>query len=409
MTTTHSDKSKDGKKHIAMYIGSLQKGGAERVICNLAEYFWGEGYRVTIVTTYLAPEEYDVKHAAWKRVPAGAEEAELVMDPDENPAWVNLHGGEKDGIGRVFSALIKSEQKDRLTNFRLRHQKLRRVWQELDPDLILSFSGKNNIMSLSTATKDGYKVVVSCRADPDIEYGSKSMRAAMLTTFGKAAGVVVQSNGAKNRFPKFIQKKCTILPNSVNPSFIRPRYMGEREKKVVMVARFHSSKNHAMVMEAFKAATEDSHKDYQLVFYGDGPEKAKLMSLAGSLGIEDRVLFKGNVTHVAEHIEKTRIFVLASNHEGMPNSLIEAMALGLGCISTDCPCGGPADLIENGKNGILVPVGDKQAMADAMKKLMDDDELRENLGIAATELQKRLSPEVVNAKWKEYFERVIGS
>ncbi len=409
MTTTSSDNKSEKKKHIAMYIGSLQKGGAERVICNLAEYFFGEGYKVTIVTTYLAPEEYDVRHAAWKRVPAGADNAYLVMDPDENPAWVDLKGGERDGIDRVFAALLKSEQKDRITNFRLRYEKLRDIWKELNPDLILSFSGKNNIMSLSTATRDGYKVVVSCRADPDIEYGSRSMRAAMLATFGKAAGVVVQSNGAMKRFPKFIQKKCTILPNSVNPSFIRKRYVGEREKKVVMVARFHSNKNHAMVMEAFKAATEDKHRDYSLVFYGDGPERGKLQRLANTLGIEDRVIFEGNVTHVAEHIEKAGIFVLASDHEGMPNSLIEAMALGLACISTDCPCGGPADLIQNGENGILVPVGDKDAMAQAIRKLIEDDDLRERIGVKATELQERLSPDVVNAKWKEYFERVIGS
>ena len=96
-----------------MYIGSLQKGGAERVMSNLADYFFEEGYRVTLVTTYLAPNEYEVKHAAWKSVPAGADEAELVADPDENPVWVDLHGGEKGGIDRVFSALLKSEQKGR--------------------------------------------------------------------------------------------------------------------------------------------------------------------------------------------------------------------------------------------------------------------------------------------------------
>ena len=405
MTTTPSAT----KKHIAMYIGSLQKGGAERVMCNLADYFFEEGYKVTLVTTYLAAQEHDVKHAAWKRVPAGADGAELVMDMDENPAWVDPSGGEKGGIERVFSALLKSEQKDRLTNLRLRHRKLREVWKKIDPDLILSFSGKNNIMALSTATMDGYKVVVSCRADPDIEYGSKSMRAGMLATFGRAAGIVVQSNGAKERFPVFLQKKCTILPNSINPSFMRKRYIGEREKEIVMVARFHSNKNHAMVMEAFKAATDKEHRDYSLVFYGDGPERAKLQRLAVTLGIEDRVVFAGNVTHVAEHIEKAMIFILASDHEGMPNSLIEAMSLGLACISTDCPCGGPRDLIKNEENGILVPVRDTDAIAAAIRRLIEDGTLREKLGKNATMLQDKLSPSVVNAKWKEYFERVIGS
>jgi len=405
MTTTASD----GKKHIAMYIGSLQKGGAERVMCNLADYFFEEGYKVTLVTTYLAKEEHDVKHAAWKRVPAGAPGAELVMDPNEDPAWVDPDGGESGGIKRVFSALLKSEQKDRVTNLRLRSKKLRDIWKKINPDLILSFSGKNNIMALLTATRDGYKVVVSCRADPDIEYGSKSMKASMLATFGRAAGIVVQSNGAKKRFPAFIQKKCQILPNSINPSFMRKRYIGEREKAIVMVARFHPNKNHAMVMEAFKEATQEAHQDFSLVFYGDGPERARLQRLAVTLGIEGRVVFAGNITHVAEHIEKAMIFVLASDHEGMPNSLIEAMSLGLSCISTDCPCGGPRDLIKDGENGILVPVGDKKAMTVAMKRLIEDTAYRESLGKNATELQKKLSPDVVNQMWKEYFEGVMGS
>ena len=111
-----------------MYIGSLQKGGAERVMVNLADYFFEQGYKVTLVTTYLAPEEYEVKHAAWKVVPAGAERAVLVSDPDENPAWVDPDGGEKGGIRRVFSALLKEEQEGRLKNLGKRKDTLTRIW-----------------------------------------------------------------------------------------------------------------------------------------------------------------------------------------------------------------------------------------------------------------------------------------
>ncbi|MBE5822936.1 MAG: glycosyltransferase family 4 protein [Butyrivibrio sp.] len=396
------------KPHIAMYIGSLQKGGAERVMSNLCDYFFEQGYKVTLVTTYLAANEYEVKHAAWKSVPAGAENATLVADLDENPVWVDLSGGEKNGIQRVFSALLKSEQKDRLTNFRLRHKKLRDIWRLLQPDVILSFIGKNNIMALSTATREGIKVVVSVRADPDWEYSTATLKAGMLSNFGKAAGVVVQSNGAKDKFPGFIQKKCTILPNSMDPSFVRKRYMGEREKSIVMVARLHENKNQSLVMEAFKEATKDRFKDYKLVFYGDGPDRLKLQHKATSLEIADRVEFKGNVKHVAEHIEKAKLFVLASGHEGMPNSLIEAMSLGLACISTDCPCGGPRDLIEDGVNGLLIPVGDVKALTDAMVKVLESDELANRLGKAATKVQERFAPDIANAMWKEYFDKIVG-
>ena len=390
-----------------MYIGSLEKGGAERVMVNLADYFFEQGYKVTLVTTYLAANEYEVKHAAWKRVPAGAPNAVHVADLDENPVWVDLEGGEKGGIKRVFSALLKEEQAGRAANLKNRYVKLRNIWKKLKPDMVLSFLGKNNIMALSTATREGIKVVVSVRADPDMEYGSKGLKAGMLATFGKAAGVVVQSNGAKAKFPKFIQKKCIILPNSLDPSFIRKRYIGDREKKIVMVARINSNKNQEMVMRAFKDAAGEAFPDYRLTFYGDGPDRFKLQRLAVQLGIEKRVEFMGNVMHVAEHIEKASLFILASNHEGMPNSLIEAMSLGLPCISTDCPCGGPRDLIEDGVNGLLVPVGNQAAMAEAMRKILSDKEFADKLGTEATKIQDECSPEVTNKKWKKYFDRIL--
>ncbi|WP_196805044.1 glycosyltransferase [Butyrivibrio sp. VCB2006] len=391
-----------------MYIGSLQKGGAERVMVNLAEYFWSQGYKVTFVTTYLAHEEYQVEHACWKVVPAGADGATLACDTEENPVWVNLEGDEKGGIRRVFSALLKEEQKSRAANLKLRKEKLRKIWKELKPDIVLSFIGKNNIMALSTATREDIKVVVSVRADPYMEYDTKALKTGMLMTFGKAAGVVVQTTQAEKFFPAYIRRKCTILPNSINPSFIRKRYVGEREKSIVMVGRLDENKNQAMVMEAFSEIVREGFSDYKLKLYGDGPDRLKLQRLAVSLGIGSNVEFAGNVEHVAEHIEKAAMFVLASSQEGMPNALIEAMSLGLPCISTDCPCGGPRDLIEDGKTGLLVPVADKDAMKMAILRLIKNKEMADKIGQNATYVQGEYSPEEVNRKWKEYFEEILA-
>ena len=103
------------------------------------------------------------------------------------------------------------------------------------------------------------------------------------------------------------------------------------------------------------------------------------------------------------------MFILASNYEGMPNSLIEAMSLGLVCISTDCPCGGPRDLIEDGVNGLLVPVGDKDAMAAAMTRILENRELADKMGAEASKIQEKCSPEVTNTKWKKFFDKIIAS
>ncbi len=395
------------KLHIAMYIGSLQKGGAERVMVNLASYFFEQGHKVTLVTTYLAPEEYQVDHAAWRVVPAGADRAELACDPDENPVWIDPCGGEANGIQRVFSALLKSEQKGRLKNLKLRSDKLRKIWRKLKPDVVLSFIGKNNIMALSTATREDIKVVVSVRADPYMEYDSRSLRAGMLATFGKASGIVVQTTDAKKFFPGYIRRKCTILPNSINPEFIRKRFFGDREKSLCMVGRLDENKNQAMVMEAFSEIIKaGDYKDYKLKLYGDGPDKLKLQRYAISLGISSNVEFLGNVEHVAEHIEKASIFILASSQEGMPNALIEAMSLGIACIATDCPCGGPRELIIDGENGLLVPIKDKTAMKAAILKLLKNKELCEKIGKNAMYVQEKYSPDVVNKAWESYLKEI---
>lgn len=403
-----SNKENQRKPHIAMYIGSLQKGGAERVMTNLAVYFFEQGYKVTLVTTYLAEQEYEVKHAAWKRVPAGADKAVLVSDTEENPAWVDPNGGEPDGIQRVFSALLKSEQEGRIKNFSKRKEKLRKIWKDLQPDVVLSFIGKNNIMALSTATREDIKVVVSVRADPEMEYNTKGLKAGMLATFGKAAGIVVQTGGARKWFPLFLRSKCVILPNALNPAFIRKRYVGDREKSIVMVGRLDENKDQALVMKCFADITKERFKDYKLVLYGDGPDRSKLQRLATSLGIDNRCVFAGSVRHVAEHIEKASLFVLASRQEGMPNALIEAMSLGLPCIATDCPCGGPSDLIINNENGVLVPVSDEKAMKEAIIRVLSDENFAERIGKAATKVQDYYNPEVTNLKWKNYFEKIIS-
>ena len=176
------------KKHIVMYIGSLNKGGAERVMCNLAEYFYSIGYRVTLATTYLSDDEYELPHAAWKVLENEDDEnAVKVLNPDEKLRYVDLKGGEPMGIGRIFTALMPYEKGNRAQNFHRRIEKLTNAWEKLKPDLILSFLGKNNVMALQSALSLDIPVVVSVRATPSEEYSTMGLKAAMNVLFPSAA------------------------------------------------------------------------------------------------------------------------------------------------------------------------------------------------------------------------------
>lgn len=406
----------DNKKHIAMYIGSLQKGGAEHVMVNLAEYFWAAGYHVTLVTTYISDNEYEVPHAAWKVLdkniavsgddsnnPSDVVMATVVDKPGQKRS-IDLGGGLEGGIDRIFTD-IDSSGMGRVAAFKARFDILKNTWKEIKPDLILSFIGKNNIMAIMTAASLHIPVVVSVRAKFEMEYPSKSMMLAMKYTFPKAAGIVLQSRGAAACLPDRIRKKTIVLPNSINPDFIRKPYQGVRDNIIVSVGRIDANKNHKLIIDSFDRIKND-YPDHKLVIYGEGPDKDKLTDYVDSKGLSGSIVFAGSVPDVADRIESAKMFILASDMEGMPNALIEAMSLGLACITTDCMYD-TSELIQDNINGIVVPKGDEKAMSDAMRRLLDNPELSDRLGLEASRIQEVVAPSIINMRWEKYFQEVM--
>ncbi len=363
-----SPKSQSGQKHIVLFISALRKGGAERVMVNLADYLHRNGVRVTLVTQYICEEEYTL------------------------PA----------GIPRILSEITPQEETgSRIGDFLARYRKLRRIFTELHPDCILSFIGKNNIMTLLCTRFSGIPAVVSVRGEPKSEYYNFPMRFLAKTLFACAAGVIVQTSAARDFFPPVIRKKAVILKNPLNPAFVRERRTGRPDGRIVSVGRVDANKNHALILRAF-ARIAPEFPNASLVVYGDGEKRQELIRKTQELGLSDRVQFPGAVSDVAEKIRTASAFVLSSGHEGMPNALIEAMCLGIPSISTDCPCGGPRELIEDGVNGYLIPVGDEEALADRLRRIFSDEEGAEKMGKQAALLLEEYRPERVNAEWMDY-------
>lgn len=361
------------KRHIAMFISSLNKGGSERVLVNLAEYFSSRGYRVTIVTQYKTDNEYEIS----------------------------------EGIHRVLSEINENEiGKNRISNFRKRFSKLRGIWKSEKPDIILSFIGKNNMMAILTSRFLHIPVIVSVRGEPSQEYYSIMLKAAADILFRMADGVVLPIAESAVFFSKAVRDKVKILKNSLNPVFIRDVYEGERDKRIVAVGRVDANKNHEMIIRAF-AQIADRYPDYELVIYGEGELRQPLIKMTEELGLEDRISLPGSISDVAEAIFKASVFVLSSYSEGMPNTLIEAMALGIPSISTDCPCGGPRDLIVHGENGVLIEPGNWRELADNLQKILDNPVYAKKISMNAAKLQEKLNPDLINKAWEDYFEQII--
>lgn len=370
-------KKEEKKKHICFYIGSLHKGGAERVFVNLADYFQKKGYRVTMVTQYQFPanEEYALPQ----------------------------------GVRRVLSDLTEEEvSNSRIVNFCRRVNKLHRIWKIEKPNLVLSCIGKNNFMTVVTTLFTRTKSVVSVVGEAKEEYPSRMMRMLANLLFPFADGIVLQTERSRYFFNKKIQRKAVILPNSLNPDFIRPRYEGVRDKRIVSVGRMDANKNHAMMIRAF-ASLAERYPDYTLTIYGEGELRKALEELVEQLGLSDRVFMPGVIPDVAKQIEKASLFLLTSYSEGISNALIEALATGLPVISTDVPSGGTVELITDKVNGLIIPVGDEKALERAMDRLLGDPAYADRLGKKAVKIQERLAPERVNGLWQEYFEKLLRS
>ncbi len=365
---------KKEKKKIAFYCSSLSKGGAERVFVNLAEYFRQKGYDIYIITQYRQEDEYAIS-------------------------------GE---ITRIISDLTEEETgKGRIGNFIGRLTKLRRICRQIRPDILLSCSGKNNFMALAAGAFLKTKVVVSVVADPPLEYYTGFMRFLAKNYFCFASGVVLQTKQAMAYFPRRVQKKSIILPNSLNPLFIKPRYEGERRKEIVAVGRLDENKNHAMLIRAFSGLVQE-FPDYTVTIYGEGESRGDLEKLVKSLHLEGKIFLPGRKDAIEDRIYESSLFVMTSDTEGMPNALIEAMSLGLPVISTDCPCKGPAELIRHGENGYLIPVRDEAALTKQMRYCLSHQTEAEKAGRKAAEIQKKMNPDVVNKKWEAYFNRIMG-
>ena len=409
-----------------MYIGSLTRGGAERVMVNLAEELFARGWKVTLVTTYLGDDEYGVPHGCWQRAADGGGLG--VLNTDDRPAAVTFDGisgdkeisghgvsGSETYIGRVFSGVSSAQAGSRPAAFVKRRKRLEEIWRELKPDVILSFIGKNNLMALMTARKYRIPVVVSVRAVPELEYPGKLMKTAADILFARAAAVVVQTKAAADFFAEKVRKRAAVVPNAVSREFTEDGASGpgtgDRETTVAAVGRMDANKRFDLLLGAFADIVKEGggeENKYRLLLYGDGEDRKKLEELAGELGIAERTDFKGYRSDIAKQLRNAGMYCLMSDTEGMPNTLIEALCLGVPCITTDCIPGGIAQLVTDGEDALVIPAGDRAALGAAMKRIIGDHELAAKLSANGKKLREKYDPDNVTDIWENLLKGAVG-
>lgn len=273
---------------------------------------------------------------------------------------------------------------------RLHIRYLRNVKRVYQIDVSLSMLHTMNCLNVYTKGRD--RVIVSERNNPRLAYPDTYQKCREI--YDQADHVIFQTEEVRSMFSETARAHSSVLPNPVSVTCYAENI---RKPRIVNAARLHKNKNQELLIRAF-AKFLPGHSGYTLSFYGDGPEEAALKKLAGELGIDDRVIFHGNVPDIHEQIADAGIFVLSSNTEGMPNALLEAMMMGLPCISTNCT--GSKEVILDGVNGLLTEMGNVQALADAMAYMADHPEEADRMRKEAMKTAEAFRKEKVMALWE---------
>ena len=249
------------------------------------------------------------------------------------------------------------------------------------------------------------RVVISERGDPKRllkkRYGYNFIK----KYYQRADGVVFQTNDAKAAYPENISTKGTVIFNPINDK-LPEAYRGERGKYVTTFCRISPEKNLIMLADAFALFSEE-FKDYRLRIVGDAlnsAEKETLVQLKehiAKLNIADKTDLIPFTPEVHNLIIRDAMYINSSDHEGMSNAMLEAMAIGMPVVCTDCPIGGANAVIKNNENGILTEVGNTKEMCEAMKKIACDKSFAERISQNATQIRYDLSLENTAKKWME--------
>ena len=284
-----------------------------------------------------------------------------------------------------------------------RQKQIRRIVEEEKYDVVVSFGFKFNLDAMEALRSSKSPVILCERNDPVSDPTRKLLRLRRNLIYKKATGFVFQTERIADFFGEKIKSRSAVIPNFIEKKYEKADHESA-ENNIVITARLSErQKNLSMLLRAFNRFSKGN--DYKLYIVGDGPDEAMYREYIKENSLEDRVILTGR-QKVMPYLMNAKFFVLSSYYEGMPNSLIEALAVGLPCISTDCSGGGAAALIKDGENGILIPSNDEDAMVDAMTRMAGDAELRVRLANEAYKINETLEFNKIMSMWINYIESV---
>ena len=347
---------------IIISSATLAQGGASRVCANLSAPLCDEFDTVILVTWSDRPQFYTI---------------------DKRVRWYCVEK-EAGGTGELK-----------------RMKWFRRFVKKENPDLILSFLEPWNLRVLASTIGLGVKTIVAERTDPWIVNKYRVMQQFEKLMYSRADGILVQTQSIKKFFNGKLNKRTHIIYNPVNlpPEMVGKAITTPKKKRIVFVGRLVPVKNIDVLIKAFGFFTK-AHPDYTLTIYGDGPLEDDLKALVTSLKLTDKVEIPGPSKTIHQDVLDAEMLCLVSKREGMSNTMIEAMTLGIPCICTKVS--GAVDLIQDGVNGLLIDVGDVEGLAQKMDYIATHLENALRMGENASKVYEFLNKDLIYKEWLSY-------
>lgn len=348
---------------VLFFVGQLKQGGAERVVSIISNKLVERGFDVEILSYY--------------------------------DSEINYYFDSRIKITKVI--------KESKTNNLIKNTNWLKNYFKNNSDIIISFMAPFNILSLWANRNNDVSIIVSDRNDPRRVPSNIILRVIRNKLYKKANYVVVQTEHNKEYFSNL--NNVVVINNPIDLKELASKALNtSKENKIVSIGRLMPQKNHIMLINAFNEFVK-KHNDYKLVIYGEGSYRTELEKKIKELNLSDSILLPGETTNILNEILDAKLFVLSSNYEGMPNALVEAMCLGLPCISTKVS--GANELIKNKENGLLIDINNTNQLLELMKLLIEDNELAIKLANNATKLNQELNVDRIVNNWIELINKAI--
>ena len=355
-------------KKIVFVTISMRGGGTERVISVLANYYVSHGMEVSILMIADNRIEYELDN-------------------------------------RIKVISVSKATGGNLTERIKRVIRIRRYYKK-NPDAgIIAMGTVAAMFALLAKVGMKCKVVISERNDPNrLNHKPISLPAKMLRNilYRRAQAIVLQTEDVKKCFPSYLARKSVVIPNPLSDKIPEAHINFRRNKSVITAGRLTEQKNHRLLIDAF-CDFYKKHSDYRLYIYGNGELEYCLKEYIKTIQMEEQIFLCGFCNDLYSKLQTEGIYVSCSDWEGISNSLIEALALGIPTIATDCPMGGSRMFINNMENGILISVNNREELTQAMNLIAQNEKFGLNLSTEAVRIRKVLSVDKIADTWLKLF------